>query len=79
MGCLQKWLQLLGAIILARVQDGLYKLNALYPEYRYQNEWAAIKGITLLAPQEGLAIPKLVTANPIVNDVEHENYLAIGQ
>ena len=65
--------------ILSRVQDGHYKLNALYPERRYQNEWAAIKGITLLAPQEGLAIPKLVTATPIVNDVKHENYLAIGQ
>ena len=65
--------------ILSRVQDGHYKLNALYPERRYQNEWAAIKGITLLAPQEGLAIPKLVTATPIVNDIKHENYLAIGQ
>ena len=63
--------------ILSRVQDGHYKLNALYPERRYQNEWAAIKGITLLAPQEGLNIPKLVTASPIVNNVKHENYVSI--
>ena len=46
--------------LLTRVEDGLYKLNALYPEYRYQNEWAVIRGVTLLAPQEGLNITHMV-------------------
>jgi len=46
--------------LLRRVEDGHYKLNALYPEYRYKNAWAVIRGITLLPPQEGLEIPHMV-------------------
>lgn len=46
--------------LLQRVEDGLYKLNALYPERMHQNTWAAIRGITLLPPQEGLEIPHML-------------------
>ena len=58
--------------LLTRVEDGLYKMNSLYPERIYQNEWAVIRGVTLLPPQEGLAIPQLVKASLVGNDVKHD-------
>ena len=39
--------------------------------YRYENEWSAIKGVTLLPPQKGLAIPYIMSASPIADAVQH--------
>lgn len=65
--------------LLTRVGDGLYKMNSLYPERRYQNEWAVIRGVTLLPPQEGLSIPQLVKVSPAGIDVKHDTYLPIAK
>ncbi|HJO59263.1 MAG: hypothetical protein QGE99_04430 [SAR202 cluster bacterium] len=54
-------------------------MNSLYPERRYQNEWAVIRGVTLLPPQEGLSIPQLVKVSPAGIDVKHDTYLPIAK
>ena len=64
--------------LLSRVEDGLYKLNALYPGRKYQKEWAVITAVTLLPPQEGLDIPHLVKVYPIASALRHASLLTFA-
>ena len=64
--------------LLSRVQDGLFKVAALYPLHRYENQWAVIKGVTLLPPQKNLDIPHIMNASPVGKAVTHESLLAFS-
>ena len=64
---------------LRRVEDGLYRLSSLYPLYQYKNEWAAITGVTLLPPQQGLEIPRLVSITPTAQRLRHGDSLIFGE
>ena len=64
--------------LLSRVEDGLYKLNALYPGRKYLKEWAVIAAVTLLPPQEGLDIPHIVKVYPVASALRHASLLTFG-
>ena len=64
--------------LLSRLEEGLFKLSTLYPLHRYENEWAVIRGVTLLPPQKGLDIPHIMSASPVGKAVTHESLLAFS-
>ena len=61
--------------LLSRIEDGLYKLNSLYPVRGYQKEWVVINGVTLLPPQEGLDVPHLFKVRPVAKVFKHDSTL----
>ena len=64
--------------LISRLEDGFFKLSALYPLHRYENEWAVIRGVTLLPPQKGLDIPHIMNASPVGKALKHEPLLALS-
>ena len=64
--------------LLSRIQDGLFKLATLYPLHRYENQWAVIKGVTLLPPQKDLDIPHIMKASPVDKALTHESLLTLS-